>query len=209
MKNSRFLTLFAVAAVAAGSTYALTSQDKGKDAKPASAPGHDDPYMAKMMEYGTPGPEHKLFETRVGKWTDKVTMWMKPGDEPMQVTGTSEYTLTMGGRYLHGMTKGDFMGEPFEGMCAMGFDNMKKKFVTGWIDNTITGIMMSEGTYDAATKTFTFTGEAPNFMSGKFEAVKSTEKMTDANTIVAEMWATDPKAGKLYKCMEITSTRTK
>ena len=51
MKNSRFLSLFAVAALAAGSTYALTSQDKGKEAKPASAP-MDDAFMAKMMEYG-------------------------------------------------------------------------------------------------------------------------------------------------------------
>jgi hypothetical protein len=208
MKNSRFLSLVAVAVVAAGSTYAITSQDKDKDAKPASAPS-DDAFMAKMMEYGTPGPEHKILAERVGKWTDKVTCWMTPGGPPMQVTGTSEYTLTMGGRFLHGTTKGDFMGEPFEGMAAMGYDNMKKKYVSGWLDNMSTGIMMAEGTYDAATKTFTYTGEGPNFVSGKFEPVKSTEKFTDANTIVAEMWATDTKTGKMYKSMEITSTRTK
>jgi len=209
MKNSRFLTLFAVAAIAAGSTYALTSQDKGKEAKPASAPGHDDPYMTKMEEYGKVGPEHKLLEARVGKWTDKLTCWMTPGGESMQMTGTSEYTLTMGGRFLHGTFKGDFMGQPFEGMCAMGFDNMKKKYVSGWIDNMSTGIQMAEGTYDAATKTFTYTGQGPNFMSGKFEPVKSTEKMTDANTFVGEMWATDTTTGKMYKTMEITSTRSK
>ncbi|MFN0007063.1 MAG: DUF1579 domain-containing protein [Planctomycetota bacterium] len=208
MKNSRFLTLFAVAAVAAGSTYALTSQDKGKEAKPASAPS-DDAFMAKMMEYGTPGAEHKLLEARAGKWTDKYSMWMSPDSEPMTSTGTSEYKVMYGGRYLHGAVKGDFMGEPFEGLCAMGFDNMKKKYFSTWLDNMSTGMMMYEGTYDAATKTFTFTGECPDFVSGKYQPSKSTEKMTDANTYVAEMWSTDTKTGKMFKSMEITSTRAK
>jgi hypothetical protein len=208
MKNSRFLSLFAVAVVAAGSTYAVTSQDKGKDAKPASAPA-DDPYMAKWAEFATPGPEHKLLEAKVGKWNDKVTCWMTPGGDAMEATGTSEYTMVMGGRFLHGTTKGDFMGQTFEGMAALGYDNFKKKYVSGWIDNMGTGIMMAEGTYDAATKTFTFTGDSPDMMSGKYQPTKSTEKFTDANTIVAEMWATDAKTGKMYKSMEITSTRAK
>lgn len=209
MKNARFLALFAVAAVAAGSTYALTSQDKGKDAKPASAHTNDDPFMAKMIAYGTPGAEHKIFEAKVGKWTDKVTIWMTPGAPAMTGNGTSEYKLVFDGRYIHGTTKGDFDGQPFEGMCALGFDNMKKKYISAWVDNMSTGIMTGEGTYDAATKTFTFTGEGPNFMSDSFQPVKSTEKMTDANTFVGEMWATDTKTGKMFKTMEITSTRTK
>ena len=45
----------------------------------------------------------------------------------------------------------------FKGMGIEGYDNVKKKFVGSWIDNMGTGIMMSEGTYDPATKTFTYT----------------------------------------------------
>ena len=40
-----------------------------------------------------------------------------------------------------------------------GYDNVKKKFVASWIDNMGTGIQFSEGTYDPATKTFTYTSE--------------------------------------------------
>ena len=43
----------------------------------------------------------------------------------------------------------------FKGMGVEGYDNVKKKFVSSWIDNMGTGIQFSEGTYDPATKTFT------------------------------------------------------
>ena len=209
MKSARFLPLLAVAAVAAGSTAALALQDKGKDAKPAAAAKADDPILIKMKEFATPGAEHKMLESKVGKWSDKVTCWMSPDAPPMEATGTSEYRMALGGRYLQGTTQGVWAGMPFEGMATIGYDNMKKKFVSSWIDNAGTGIMMAEGTYDAATKTFTYTGEGPDLMSGKYLPVKSTEKMTDADTWVGEMWSTDSKSGKMFKSMEIKSTRAK
>jgi len=208
MKSGRFLALFAVAAVAAGSTAALALQDKGKEAKPASAKP-DDPMMAKWAEFATPGADHKVLEAKVGKWNDKVTCWMTPDAEPMEATGTSEIKWILGNRFLQGTTKGDFGGQPFDGMGTFGFDNMKKKYVSSWVDNMGTGIMMAEGTYDAGTKTFTYTGEGPDFMTGKYAPVKSTEKMVDKDNWVCEMWCTDSKSGKLFKSMEIKSTRAK
>ena len=213
MKSVRSIALFAIAAVAAGSTVALAiqdkGQDKGKEAKPAAAAKADDPMMAKWAEFMTPGPEHKMLDAKVGKWSDKVTCWMTPDAPPMAGTSTSEVGWVMGGRYLQGTTKGEFDGHPFEGMGTIGFDNMKKKYVSSWIDNAGTGIMMAEGTYDAATKTYTYTGNSPDMMSGKYLPSKSTEKMTDKDTWVGEMWATDSKTGKMFKSMEITSTRAK
>jgi hypothetical protein len=127
----------------------------------------------------------------------------------MELAGTSEIRWIFGNRFLQGTTKGEWMGQPFEGMATIGYDNMKKKYVSSWVDNSGTGIMMAEGTYDAATKTYTYTGEGPDIMSGKYLPVKSTEKMTDADTWVSEMWATDSKTGKMFKSMEIKSTRAK
>ena len=46
---------------------------------------------------------------------------------------------------------------PFEGMGIVGYDNLLKKFVSVWIDNMGTGLMPGTGTYDAATKTYTYT----------------------------------------------------
>ena len=55
---------------------------------------------------------------------------------------------------------------------------MKQKFVSSWIDNMGTGIMMLDGTYDAATKAFTYAGEY-EMMPGMKEKVREVFKVTD------------------------------
>jgi len=44
-------------------------------------------------------------------------------------------------------------------MPSTGYDNIKEKIHCSWIDNMGTGIQFSEGTYDPATKTFTYTAK--------------------------------------------------
>src|SRR5215470_4588351 len=51
------------------------------------------------------------------------------------------------------------VGLGIQGMAVEGYDNVKKKFVSSWIDNMGTAIMISEGTYDAGAKTLTYTAE--------------------------------------------------
>src|SRR5438876_12293920 len=68
----------------------------------------------------------------------------------------------------------------FKGMGIEGYDNTKKKFVGSWIDNMGTGIAFSEGTYDPATKTFTYTSEmepVPGMKSQVREVIKDTDNI--------------------------------
>jgi hypothetical protein len=71
------------------------------------------------------------------------------------------------------------MGQPFHGIGFTGYDNLKKKYVMSWMDNAATGIMYSEGTYDPATKTFTYVGECPDVMNGKYARSRTVDKMID------------------------------
>ncbi|MFN0241617.1 MAG: DUF1579 domain-containing protein [Planctomycetota bacterium] len=188
--------LFLVLATA--SATALVAQDK-KSLK-------DDPMMAKWMEMSTPGAQHKILEPLVGKWTYTCKTNM-PGMPAEETTGTCETKWTMDGRFIQDDVKGTMMGQPFHGMGFTGYDNVKKKFVNTWIDNGNTGIMTGEGTYDAATKTFTYTGECPDMMTGKYTKSRSTIKNTDTGwTMQAFKTGTD---GKETMMMEIQATRTK
>ncbi len=63
------------------------------------------------------------------------------------------------GKFQMPGTDGKMKDMNFKGMAIEGYDNVKKKFVSSWIDNMSTMIMNSEGTYDAATKTFTYNAE--------------------------------------------------
>jgi hypothetical protein len=71
-----------------------------------------------------------------------------------------------------------------------------------------TGIMYAEGTFDAATKTFTFLGDMPDPIAGKYVKVRNTEKWIDDSKWIMESH-TKGKDGKEFKNMEITYTRAK
>ena len=94
----------------------------------------------------------------------------------------------------------------FKGMSLEGYDNVKKKFINTWIDNMGTGIMMSEGSYDPATKTFTYTGEV-EAIPGMKQKIREVIKVTDKEHHLLE-WYED-RGGKEAKTMEIAYTRAK
>jgi len=177
-----------------------------KKAAPAAAPT-DDPMLAKMMEFGTPGPSHKVLDAKVGKWSAKVKM-ISPDSPPTESAGTSEVKWIMDGRYLQDTYTGDFMGQPFHGMGTTGFDIMKKKYVGTWIDSMSTAIAMSEGTYDAAKKTFTYSGESPDPMAGKYVKSRTVETWTDADHWTMQYYSPGPD-GKELMSMEIQYSRAK
>src|SRR5689334_9651750 len=100
-------------------TTAFVSQDKGKDAgkaKPAAAPtgapAMDPDLAAKMGAFMMPGPEHKVLDPLIGKWSTHVKWSMDPAGPAMESDGTSEFKWIMGGRYVHQDAKGSTMMGP-------------------------------------------------------------------------------------------------
>lgn len=169
--------------------------------------------MAMMTELAKPGENHKLMEGLVGTWTYKVKWWMSPEAAPSESTGTSVGRAVMGGRYFisdhTGKMQmpgpdGKLMDMEFKGMSVDGYDNVKKKFVSSWIDNMGTGIMNLEGTYDADAKTFTYNGEYEP-MPGMKTRMREVIKVTDKNHRTFEFF--EDRGGKEVRTMEINYTR--
>ena len=96
--------------------------------------------------------------------------------------------MVLGGRYQQANITGSFAGTPFEAMSLIGYDNMKKVFVSTWIDNFGTGILNSEGPYDAATNTITLIGTSVDPMSGKEMRMRETIRMPDNNTMIMVLY---------------------
>jgi Protein of unknown function (DUF1579) len=165
--------------------------------------------LAKLNE------NHKLLADLDGTWSFTVTMWQAPGAPPMKSTGTAVRKSVMGGRFfmmdVTGNMKmpaadGKMKDMEFKGHGMDGYDNVKKKFVGTWMDNMGTGIMMSEGDYDPASKTFTYTSEMEP-MPGMKTKVKEVLKLTDKNHMTFE-WYED-RGGQETKTMQIDYTRKK
>jgi hypothetical protein len=161
--------------------------------------------MKVFMNYMTPGPEHKLLAQVSGDWTFELKFWMDPNAAPLTSTGTATYEMIFGNRYQLSHYKSTFMNMPYDAMNIIGFDNGKKVFMSIWYDNMGTGTMYSEGTYDEATKTFTFKGKSYDPMSNKDEDFRQTTKTIDDNNFIVEMFMSS--VDKEIKTMEINYKR--
>jgi Protein of unknown function (DUF1579) len=156
----------------------------------------------------TPGNVHKMMAAWDGKWDGEVTMWQAPGAPPEVSKSITTNKMVMGGRYQLSNHTGNMMGQPFEGMSTLAYDNNKKVFISTWIDNMGTGLMKLEGPWDEATKSINLTGKMidPSAGNAKETAIKEIFKIIDDKTQVMEMYG-PYHDGKEYKMMEIKYTR--
>lgn len=163
--------------------------------------------MQKWMEYATPGDMHKMLAKYNGRWTASTKMWMAPGQPPMESTAEVTTDMHMGDRYQKSTYSGDFGGMPFNGESITGYDNTRKVFTNTWIDNMSTGIMYSEGTWNAATKSVELKGTATDPMAGKAMPFREVMTFNSDDSYKMEMY--NIMDGNEYKSMEITFTRKK
>jgi hypothetical protein len=169
-----------------------------------------DPKMEELMKKAeaacTPGPAHQALEPLVGDWNAEVKMWMEPDRPPTITKGTSKSTWTLKGRFVQQEFSGEFMGKPFRGISFTGYDNVRQKYRSVWIDDMSTTIVTSEGDADAGGKVITFGGNYACAMTGeKHKETKQVYRIVSHDKHVFEMH--DPARGENSKTMEITYTR--
>jgi hypothetical protein len=163
--------------------------------------------MAKAMEaYMTPGEVHKMMASWNGVWESDIQMWMDPSAPPTVSKSKAVNKMILGGRYQEAKHTGNMMGMPFEGVSTLAYDNAKKEFVSTWVDNMGTGIMVLKGSWDDGSKTLTLKGTTVDPSTGKDCEVRETMKIVDDKHQVMEMYMT-PSGGKEVKSMEIKSTK--
>ncbi len=179
-------------------------------AEDAAAPKMTKEQQAMMAAYermGAVGPEQKQLAYFVGDWDAKTTMWMDPKKPPEVSNGKSHSEAIFGGRYIETTHTGMAMGQPFEGRGVMGFDNLGGKYFSTWIDSMSTGFWLSYGSYDAATKTYTYHGSMDNPMKqGAKIPVRAVVHVVDPTHYVFE-WH-EKRGGKEAKTMQIEYTKT-
>ncbi len=79
----------------------------------------------------------------VGVWEMEMTHFMC-GPEPSHATGVETVTM-LGGFWLLADVESEMMGQPFRGHCITGYDMVKKKYVSTWVDTMAPYAMQFEG----------------------------------------------------------------
>lgn len=187
------LTIFILAA--AGAALAQTSPEDQEKARQAYAAA------------GAVTENHKLLHFYVGKWDVTTIMWEFPGAPGQTSQGSAEVFAILGGRFIMSQFSGTVMGAPFEGGQIDGYDNIRKKFQTLWIDSTSTAFFFLDGAYDPAAKAWTLTGRWADPMGG-VSPVRLVNRIVGPDEYVSEMWMGLPD-GKEFKSMENRYVRKK
>ena len=192
---------------------------KGEE-KGAGSKGPSPQEMAEMMKrclaIGAPGEHHKPLEHFVGTWDLSLKSWMGGPDTPAtESKGTAEVKWILDGRFVEENVKSE-MSMPdetgamkkmaFVGRGVTGYDNFKQKYVSTWVDNMGTQVMLSKGDADPAGRVFTYYAEVDDPMEGKQELMlKEVIRVIDKDKHVFEMY--NLSMGDNFKVMEITYTR--
>ena len=182
----------------------IASVAMAKDKKPEKQ--MDPQAMMEMYQkLATPGEPHKLFASLAGSWTTKTREWMEPGKPPTESTGTADMKMLLDGRFLYQEFTSQMMGQPFSGIGIDGYDNLRKKYVTTWMDTMGTGFFTMEGTASGDGKTITLKGQHDEPGGGKMTH-RAVWKIVDGNTQTFDMYGTH-KHSKEMKMLEIIYTR--
>ena len=213
-----------IAFLAAAILFAACNNEKKKDGDKKDNPpdttktgennmnGMNMPDSATMMknwqDYMTPGEVHTMMAKWDGTWNGDVTMWMAPGVPEQKSKSASVNKMIMNGLYQESNHSGDMMGMPFSGRSTTAYDNHRKEFISTWIDNMGSGIMVMKGTWDEATKTINLKGKMVDPGTKMDTDVRETFKIIDDNTQEMEMFVMTPD-GKEFKTMNIKYTRKK
>lgn len=186
-----------------------TTTDSKIKADEAWVPVDSAMMMKAWMESMTITEHHKRMANADGSWNGEVTMWMAEGAPPTKSMSTTVNTTLFGGLYQQSKHTGNFDGQPFEGMSIMAYDNTLKQYVSTWIDNMGSGILIMTGNWDEATKTINLSGKMKNPANGRDCNMREEFKMIDDNNQLLTMYGPDPQTGKEMKSMEIKYTRKK
>jgi len=186
------------------------AEDKPAKAKPGDKPAMtEEEMMAAWAKYAQPGEPHKKLQAMAGSWNFTTRWWQDPSAAPTESKGTSEAQTILGGRFVQESVTGEMQGSPFHGIGITGYDNFKQKYVTMWMDEMSTTVMISYGTPDVSGKVITFEGTYDDLATGqKDKKFKSISRIVNDDKHIYESYEYGAD-GKEFKNFDVTYSRKK
>lgn len=196
MYRKLVFSLFGLMALASLSVNGL-GQQKSDDAK-----------LKKMQleeQLAQPGDEHKKLAELAGSWKTETKYYTKPGGQPIVMTGTSENSMVLGGRFLKCEHRTS-AAMPYESLGLFGFDRRNGRYTYVGFDSTGTFYITASGNVDPAANGIVLSGEEtnPNLKFDFVLRVSGPDKYTQEFIFKSP----DSSGGqKGFKAVEVTYTR--
>jgi hypothetical protein len=172
--------------------------------------------FSQSIDYSRPGEYHQLLANLAGEWEFKGKHFSPDSNKVMVEFGGSlvrkpfangrfflvEWT---GGRMQIPIQDGKMIEDNVRTLETEGYDNVKRKFVTGFINNHIgSGINYSEGSYEPTTKTIFYETEMEQVPGKK---IKMYEQFIIHSKDHYTLEYYRERNGRKYKVTELNCTR--
>lgn len=167
-----------------------------------------EPEKAELPDPSDPGYHTAILRQFSGTWEVQARMWFAADAEPVMMRGTTINEMIMEGAFLQSQFKGEMMGEVVVGKGFDGWDPVKQKIVSVWMDSSDPGITTYEGDYDPETKTITAFGTMSDQEAGKIRETKGVTTIKSGSMHTYQGWVKGDD-GEWQKMIEIIFGRVR
>lgn len=194
-----------LASILAGCTACTSGRFVSYDNKPINYDGRD-VIASGILEIVLPGPEHERLQALIGNWKAETRAWRRLGASEEKGRGTLSNFWMLNGRFVGQEYKSRAQRPKYQGLGAMGYDNIKKMYTSVWLDTTSTSIYTATGRFDATGNVYTLEGVCQDPVTGKPVKCRSITRIINRKKYTFELFKEGPK-GKMFRTLEVIYTR--
>ena len=110
------------------------------------------------------------------------------------------------GRFVGQEYKSRAQRPKYQGLGALGYDNIKKVYTSVWLDTTSTSIYTATGSLDELGNVFTLEGVYQDPVTGKPVMCRSITRIINGKKYTFELFK-ESSDGNVFKALDITYTR--
>jgi hypothetical protein len=154
-----------------------------------------------------PGAPQASLAKLAGDYTRAITFVGQTGSAAAPSSGTSKFSVVLGGRFLLEESQDTVFGRPVEGLRIYGYNNATKRYEMIRMYTMSTGMTLMKGTSSDGGKTIEFTGDTQTAGMGQM-TLHARLRQIDDDQFVVTMSTAGPD-GKDSPFQETTYTRKK
>ncbi|WP_372371375.1 DUF1579 family protein [Candidatus Uabimicrobium sp. HlEnr_7] len=153
-------------------------------------------------KYSTPNKHHQALYPLIGNWKVSFLVYDEAGNIIRAPEGKAFNRSILGGRFalLH------YKLDDYQSIGIMGFDNIKQKYTTLYIDNFGTGIYFSEGQVTGPSQ-FLLSGDSIDYSTGKPAIVTYDTGIISPNKYIFQLYNQKEKEELKIKKVHIECTK--
>lgn len=163
----------------------------------------------KMASNAQPREPHEFLAKMAGTYSCTLRMWAGPDAQnqpPMESRGQAWIEPVLGGRFMQMKFAAAMMGQPFEGLGYLGFDNSRRIFTSSWMDTMSTSTLYMTGSINREGDQINLFGAADEPALGEYgKIIKYTYNFVDDDTFIFRAW--EVQYGDPWKVIEIEYRR--